>query len=264
MDLRARNEESLIDMNFSGLFTNAAKTVKSNSPEIFTALAVTGVVTTAYLTAKAAYVASEIINANESAGGVHNDRLERFKERARQTWRLYIPAGISGGLTVGCIIGASKASNSRTTAAVTAYSISERAFTEYREKVIEQLGKGKEQKVRDKIAQERVEKTPPGSKEVIIAGTGHVLCCELFTHRYFRSDMETLRKAQNDINARIVNDVYVSLDEFYDLIGLSYTSNSSNLGWDANKLMELQFSTVLSDNGEPCLAFEYNYTKPLK
>ncbi len=76
--------------------------------------------------------------------------------------------------------------------------------------------------------------------------------------------METLRKAQNDVNARVVNDMYVTLDEFYDIVGLSHTSNSNNLGWDSTKLMELLFSTVLGEGGEPCLAFEYNYTKPLR
>ncbi len=76
--------------------------------------------------------------------------------------------------------------------------------------------------------------------------------------------METLRKAQNDINSQVVNQAYVTLEEFYDLVGLPNTSNASNLGWDSDKLMALQFSTVLSEAGEPCLAFDYNYTKPLK
>ncbi len=99
---------------------------------------------------------------------------------------------------------------------------------------------------------------------MIIVGNGTVLCCELYTNRYFRSDMESLRKAQNDINAMIISDLYVTLDEFYNLIGLPYTSKSSDLGWNFDKLMELQFSTVLSEGGEPCLAFDYNYTKSIK
>ncbi len=76
--------------------------------------------------------------------------------------------------------------------------------------------------------------------------------------------METLKKAQNDINARIINEMYVTLDELYDILGLSYTSNSSELGWNSDKLMELRFSTVMAEGGEPCLAFDYNYTKPIK
>ena len=243
-------------MNLPIFLTRATKSLKRNSPEVLTALGVSGVLSTSYLVGKASF---------EASGKLESEMPDMsVKEKVKIVWKCYIPAGISGTLTIGFIIGATKASGRRTAAAVAAYSLTERVFAEYREKVVEEIGKGKEQKIRDEVVQDRVSKIPPGSREVIIAGTGHVLCCELFTHRYFRSDMETLRKAQNDINARVVNDRYVALDEFYDLIGLAYTSNSSYLGWDSDKLMDLEFSTVISDGGEPCLAFDYNYTKPLK
>lgn len=251
-------------MKPADIFTNTLKMLKSNSPEILTALGVSGLVTTAYLTAKAAFKASDVVRENEAAAGPHEERKERIKERTKLVWKLYVPAGISGALTITCIICSSKASGRRTTAAVTAYSLTERAFSEYKEKVVEQIGQGKEQKLRDELAQERVTKNPVGSREVIVVGKGHVLCCELFTNRYFRSDMETLRKAQNDINMKVNNHHYVTIDEFYDIIGLPYTSNSNFFGWDSDKQMELKFTTVLTEDGEPCLAFDYNYTKPLK
>lgn len=250
-------------MTLQAIFSNTLKQVKSNSPEILTALSVSGVLTTSYLVGKASYKASEIINDNERQEGVIQDRKERIKHRVKHTWRLYVPAGISGALTIGCIIGSSKANSRRTAAAVTAYSISERAFAEYREKVVEQLGNNKEQKIRDDLAQERVSNKPP-SGEIVVVGDGHVLCCELYTQRYFRSTMEALRKAGNDINAKILQDVYVPLDEFYDLVGLEYTSMSNRMGWDSDKLMELRFTAVFGPGSEPCLAFDYNYVKPLR
>lgn len=249
-------------MKLSDLFSNGLKAVKSNAPEILTALGVSGVITTSYLTGKAAYEASRLINESESQRGAYNDPKERFKERFKSTWTLYIPAGVSGCLTVGCIVGAYRGSNRRTAAAVTAYSLTERAFTEYREKVVEQIGKGKEQKLRDELSQDSVAKNPP--RDVVMVGGGHVLCYEQYTGRYFLSDMETLQKALNAINYKIVHQFYVSLEEFYDLIGLENTTNSSNLGWDSDRLLELEFSTVLSSDGRPCLAFKYSYLKPLK
>jgi hypothetical protein len=245
-------------MNFSVIFENARKTIKTNSPEILTALGVSGVITTAYLTGKAAFEAAEVLRGSD----IPTDRKERIKEEIKQTWILYIPAGISGVITIGCIVGASKTNSRRTAAAVTAYSLTERAFSEYKEKVVEEFGKGKEQKIRDQIAQDRV--TNDGSKkDIVVVGAGDVLCCELYTRRYFKSDMEALRKAQNDINSKIIHELYVTLDELYNLLGLTSTSVSGNLGWDSDKMLELQFSTVLTENGEPCLAFEYNYLKPL-
>ena len=116
--------------------------------------------------------------------------------------------------------------------------------------------------IRDEIAQDRVTKSPP--TEVIITDRGDVLCCELYTGRYFRSEMETLRKAQNDINHEMISgSPYATLADFYYIVGLPVTSVSQNVGWDVDRIMELKFSTVLSDDDKPCLAFEYNYIQPL-
>lgn len=77
------------------------------------------------------------------------------------------------------------------------------------------------------------------------------------------SDMETLRRAQNTLNDRLLKHDYATLDDFYHLVGLSNTSSSSEIGWKSNRLMELDFTTTLSSDGRPCLAFDYNYTTTL-
>lgn len=249
-------------MQPSIFFNRAVKAIKSNAPEILTALGVTGVVTTSYLVGKASFKAAKILEEEQASDAWgHVNTKEQVIRQTKLTWKCYIPAGVSGVVTIACIIGSSKANGRRTAAAVTAYSLTERAYSEYKEKVVEQLGKNKEQKIRDEIAQDTVTKNPP-SKEVIVLGGGQVLCCELWTHRYFKSDMESLRKAENDINAMIVNTFYVTLDEFYDLLNLPHTSSSDKMGWDSDKLLELQFSSVISEDGEPCLAFDYNYLRP--
>lgn len=247
-------------MNLNILLSRGLKTVKRNSPEIMTGLGVAGVLTTSYLTGKASYEAAEVLRGTDTP----SDRTERIKTQVKHTWRLYIPAGVSGALTIGCIIGASKSNAQRTTAAVAAYSLTEKAFSDYREKVVEQIGKTKEQGIRDSIAQDKLDANPVGSKEVVIIGGGHVLCCELYTNRYFRSDVETLRKAENTINKKLLNELYVSLDEFYYILGLQSTTESANMGWDSDILLELRFTSALAENSEPCLAFEYNYVKPLR
>lgn len=239
----------------SDIIRQFRKTFQSNAPEILTALAASGVVTTAYLTGKASF---------KAAGKLESEAPDMpLVDKTKKVWKCYIPPAISGCLTIGCIVASSKGYSRRTTAAVTAYSLTERAFSEYKEKIADQIGSGREKKVRDDIAQDKVKNSSP-KQEIVVVGPGYVMCCELFTQRYFRSNMETLRKAENEINQRINRDRYVSLDEFYDLLELQHTSHSGNIGWDSDKLMELKFTTVLSDNGEPCLAFDYSYTKPLK
>lgn len=251
-------------MSLSHILNNTTKLLKSNSPAILTAVGAVGVVTTAYLTGRATVQAVRTIDEMEQADrpmSYMDPPRERALRNAKVVWKLYIPPVASGAISVGCILAASRVNSRRTAAAVTAYSLGERAFSEYREKVVEQIGKTKEQAIRDSVAQARVANGEAGT--LIITGKGDVTCCELPTGRYFKSDMETLRRAENEINAKINRERYVTLDEFYDIIGIPHTSKSDLLGWDSDKLMELKFSTCISPGGEPCLAFDYNYTKPL-
>jgi len=81
--------------------------------------------------------------------------------------------------------------------------------------------------------------------------------------RYFACDIEKLRKTQNELNARLIKHDYATLDDFYYMLGLRQTTVSGTMGWTSDKMMELIFSTTLSDDGRPCLTFEYNYTKTL-
>src|SRR5687768_11809329 len=118
-------------MNLQHLVNTSIKKLKSNSPAILTAVGVSGVLTTSYLIARASFEASLIIAQNEKTEGVIDDPKERFKERTKQVWRLYIPAGISGALTIGCIVGSSRISGRRASAAYAAYSLSDLAFSEY-------------------------------------------------------------------------------------------------------------------------------------
>jgi hypothetical protein len=239
-------------MNISSVITDLGKQVKGNAPEILAALGLTGVVTTSYLTAKAAIKMTQDEDADPNA---------TKKENVKRYWKLYIPPAVSGALTMACIVGSSQASGRRTAAAITAFSVTEKAFADYKDRVVDQVGKNQEQKIRDRIVQEKIEQKP-ASGQVIFAGTGHVLCCEMFTERYFRSDSQTLQKAQDAINVRIGDDLYVMLSEFYDLIGLPHTSQSDYVGWK-EKPMELRISAVLAENKEPCLGFDYSYVVPL-
>jgi hypothetical protein len=184
------------------------------------------------------------------------------KEKAKLIWQLYIPTTVSTVLTIGCIIGGARIGTKRAAAAYSLLTVSEQAFVEYKEKVVEQIGEKKEQKVRDEIAQDRVNQSSPQAG-VVIVSAGQVLCYEMHTGRYFNCDMETIRKAQNTINAKLIREMEASLSDFYYLVGLPPTSYSSGTGWNSDKMLELSFSTVLSDDGRPCISFEYNYIKPL-
>lgn len=235
----------------NSIMKKSQKYVFDNSPAILTAFGVVGTVTTAFLAGKASFRAAEIIIEEQE----HENEYLETRERVELTWQLYIPAVASGVLTVGAIIGANYVSTRRAAALATAYAITERAFDEYREKVTEKVGEKKEQKIRDEIAQDTVDRYP--ASEMRVYGDGDVLCYDKYSGRYFKSDMESLRKVENDVNHNIIHNFYATLQDFYDRIGLDRTGYSDEVGWNADHLLELRFSATISDDGRPCMVIDY-------
>lgn len=228
------------------------KLAVDNSPAILTAIGVTGTVSTAYLTGKASVKAHRILEKQR-----RNISDLTLREETKLTWKVFIPPVASGAATITCIICATRIGTRRAAAMAAAYSVSEKAWSEYKEKVVERLGADKEEKIRTEIAQKRMDENPVVQREVFITSNGDVLCYDTISGRYFTSNVEALRKAQNDINQRILMDMYASLYDFYDLIGLPTTPYSNEVGWNADVLLDLEFSTVLATDGRPCLSVEY-------
>lgn len=249
-------------MSINHVLNRVIKKTKMNSPEIMTALAAGGVVATAYLSAKGAFQASRKLNQEDA----NPWEQQTFMDKAKIVWPDFVPAAIVGGTTVACVIGSHRVHTRRTAAAVAAYSLTERAFAEYRDKVQETLGKNKADKVQSAVVEDQMQNVHPHSqaREVIIAAGGDSLCCDLTTGRYFESDMQTLKAAVNRVNERLLKERWMSVKEFYHEIDVYPNHHIDNLGWDLDTgLMDLVFTPTLTDQGVPCLAFTFNYTKPL-
>lgn len=246
-------------MNTKGI-SNFIKTVgnklSEHSPEILTGIGITGLLSTTVLAVKATPKALHLIDEKKEEN--NTDELTNM-EVVKTCWKCYIPAAVTASVSVACLIGANSVNSKRNAVLATAYKLSESAFSEYKEKVIETIGEKKEEEVRDKIAKDRIEKNPVNNNEVIITGKGDVLCYDVVSGRYFKSDVDKIRKAENTLNKKLMNDMYCSLNEFYDLIGLPFTQMGFDLGWNVNdSLVEIEFSTQLSEDDTPCVVIQYS------
>jgi len=243
------------------IFKRLGKFTADNSPTILTAIGAAGVVTTAYLAAKASFKVARILEEDENEArvrtGDHGYEFNRVA-KLKKAWPHYIPAIGVACMSVGCIIMANGISTRRSAGLVTAFALSERAFNEYREKVVEKLGDNKERDLRDEVAQERITKTS-NLGDTFIVGEGTVLCFESFTGRYFLSDMEELKRAQNNVNYKVLNDNYASLTDLYNEIkALDRTAYSDEVGWNTDRLLELSFSATITEGGKPCIVVDYH------
>lgn len=242
-------------MTIRTILKTVEKFVTDNSPGILTGLAVAGTITTAILTGRAAFTASLHMNV------VDPDCDASTKEIAKETWRFYIPAMVSGTTTITCIIAANHIGTRRTAAVAAAFQLSEKLATEYKERVVETLGKQKEEKMRSELAAERMDKTP-GANQIIIVGSETIFLDEM-SGRFFKHEVEKVRKAVNDINYKVNNDFYASLSDFYDLIGLERTTFSDDVGWNADSQLDVTYTATIMKDGRPAIAISFG-TQPIR
>lgn len=240
-------------MNRAEISRRVVQVLSDNSPHILTGFSVAGAVGTAYLTAKSTFQAAKELDKLP-------DQEERtFKSDVMVVWKLYIPPAGALIFTVVAIILVNRIGTRRAAAVAAAYSLTEKAFTEYRDKVKEKIGEAKETKIRDDVAQDRLNKDPVTKREIIFATNGNSLCYDSLTGRYFPGDVEDMRQAQNDLNESILTGGgYVSLSQFYDKIGLPPTALSEEMGWNLDNLVQIDFSAVLADDGRPCISIDYH------
>ena len=238
--------------------------LSKHSPEILVGFGIAGMITTTVLAVKATPKALCLMEEKKKELDV--DKLTPV-ETVKTTWKCYVPAAVSGVASVACIIGANTVNIRRNAALATAYKLSETAFTEYREKVVETIGEKKERVVRDKVSEEQIKNNPISKTDVIITGRGNTLFYDNHSARYFYSDLEKIKKAENVLNKRILCDPFdagVTLNDFYREIGLPETTVGERLVWNVNiGLIDIYPSAQMADEGsdhegEPCIVINYN------
>lgn len=233
-------------MEFSQIGRSFGHFIRQNSTTILASTAVVGAISTGVLAAKGA----RIQGIDEAVGGTPDD----IRDAVRKYWKLYIPAAAVGTATVVCIIGVNHVGMRRTAAVATAYGITERAFADYQAKVRTMFGEKKDQAVRDEIAKDQMNTTPL-SGQAVVFGTGDHTCYDTLSGRYFKGQIEKIRRVENDINASLLHGQdSVSQNEFYLALGIPELPNGDGVGWSDENLMELIFSSHLSDDGTPCIA----------
>lgn len=246
-------------LNVSKLCKDAKTIVSKRSPEILTGLGIAGMISTTVLAVQATPKALDLIARAEDKkfDNGHGNKLT-VSEKMKVAWKPYIPAAITGIASISCIIGASSVHAKRNAAIAAAYNLSQTALTEYKEKVVETIGEKKEQAIKDKIAKDKIKKDPVSKSEVIVTGKGNTLCYDAFNSRYFYSDIDQIKRAINELNRIMLNQMYVSLNDFYDELNLKHSGNGDELGWKLDDgFIEVDFSSQLSDDGRPCLVIEY-------
>lgn len=229
------------------------KLISKNSPTILTGVSVAGLVTTTVMAVRATPKACRLIDEWEYKNG-----FPKKMDVVKITWKCYVPAVIMGSVTIACMISANSINLRRYAALASVYSLSEAALKEYQAKVVETIGAGKERQIKDEIAKDKVMNNPPKDGEVILTGKGDTLCLEWLSGRYFRSNIDKIKKAENDLYADLLQDDFISVNDVYYALGLANTGLGDEMGWKVDDgKFAFDFSSQLTPDGEPCLVVNY-------
>ena len=241
--------------NINEAFKSLKRSTSKYSPQILTGLGIAGVVTTTVLAIKATPKAVKLV---EEEAYERKEELTPM-EVVKVTWKCYIPTAVSMATSITCLICANSVNTKRNAALAAAYKFSETAFIEYKDKVVETIGEKKEKTVREKIAEDKVKNNPPTQNTIIMTDSGAELFLEPVSGRYFKSDMEKIRRIENECNKKMLHDIngYMSLNDFYDELGLEHSSIGYELGWNSYSLLEIDYIPQLLEDDKLCVVLEY-------
>lgn len=241
-------------MNVSEVVNHVKVEACKNSPSILMGIGIAGMLTSTVLAVKATPKAIRLITEKENEKEADLTKTEIVKA----TWKCYIPSVVTSGLSIACLIGSNNINLRRNAALATAYSISENALRLYQEKVVEEIGEKKERAIRDEVAKEKINRDPIVNKEVIITGRGEQLCYDSVGGRYFKCDIEKIRKIEAKLNKRLFSEMFVSLNDFYYEVGMTCTELGDELGWNVDDgQIDFDFSSQLAADDTPCLVIGY-------
>ena len=231
---------------------------KKHSPEILVGLGIAGAASSVIFAIKATPKAVILLDEKKKELGV--EKLEA-KEIIKTAAPVYIPTAVTFAVSTACIIGASSVNARRNAALTAAYTLSESTLRTYRDKVLETVGEDKEREIRQAAAIEQQQKTPEPKNLIVNSAAGQIKCFDSLSGRYFVSTKNQIDKAVNEFNRQLRDDMRMSLNEWYDMIGLDQNKLGDLMSWDIDHgYIETCYASRLDEEGMPCLVV--NYVEP--
>ncbi len=246
--------------NLNSLFHRSKLHLKRASPTILTYVAAIGVVATSVMAVKATPKAMMLL---EHATDEKGEELTKL-EVVRVAGPVYIPALAIGVSTISCIFGANVLNKRNQASLISAYAMLSESYQQYRRAANTVYGEDADSKIKAQMAKDTYISDGWGYSVYspdLDSESEKILCYDLFSQRYFTSTMAAVLNAQYHVNRNLQLRGEVSINEFYEFLGIDKIENGNNIGWSINELIEggimwLDFDnkhTVMDDGLECCV-----------
>lgn len=253
---------------FQKLCGKSERYLKHNSSTILTLLGAVGVVGTTVLAVKATPKAMKLLEEAKKEKGEELTKLEVVKIAGPA----YIPSVVVGTTTVACIFSANMLNKHHQAAITSAYALVDQSYKKYRGKLKELYGEEADIQIRDAIARDTIERNEdvsgyvPGMNSLTTQSGEKYLFFEDYRGNYFEATIEAVQNAEYHLNRNFSMRGYVTLNEFYEFLGLEPTKEGSVLGWDCSRLIEKYEATWIdfdhrlikvTDDGLECYIIDF-------
>lgn len=221
---------------------------------VLTILSCVGVVSTAVLAVKATPKAMLLLEEKP-------DDISMV-EKTLTVAPVYIPAMVSGVATVGCILGINVLSKRQQAALASMYALVSNRYRRYQDKVREIYGEEAHQNIVDRVAKEECADISPNWFD-----GGKHLFYDDYSGRYFEKTVLEVLQAEYSLNRNYCRDGGVSVNEFYELLGLPPINDGDDIGWTFSDYeaywVDFDHQIVTLDDGLQCCII-YTALTPIK
>lgn len=254
-------------MSIKDITSKVVNGAKKHSPEILIGMGVTGMIASTVLAVRATPKALELIEDKKDELDV--DWLTK-KEIVEAAWRPYVPSIALSVVSAACIIGGTTTNLKRNAALATVYSISENTLKEYQRRTVEIVGEEKAKEIEREVSRGKAREnisivSTDDSQFLCNTGDGNTLFYDTLSGRYFRSSVNSVDRAINNINKMMLTEHYITINEFYNELGIPTIGAGSLIGWIIDREMaDISYDSDLDENGNPYVVIEYkNKPRPL-
>lgn len=246
---------------------NAGRTgllVKKHSPEILIGVGIAGVITSTVMACRSALKIETVLDeAKNKIDKIHlgketlkpevynetdykKDMTIAYAQTGFELFKLYAPSITLGALSIGCILGGYGIMRKRNIALMAAYKTVEQSFTDYRKRVVDELGEEKDREFKYGMKKEKIKVTEVGPdgkekksvKEVNVMDPNNISeYAKFFDNSSVRWEdnpeynMTFLKCQQNYANDMLKANGHLFLNEVYDMLGIPRTRAGAVVGW---------------------------------
>ena len=225
--------------------------IRKGAPIALSVLSCAGVIGTGVMSAKA------------------GKRVATEKAPDEPSWKYYLPAVGVGALTIGCIAGAHILNKKQQAALLAGQLALVQSYSEYKRAITERFGEEEAIAIEEQIAVQQCE-----NKELYAPSISGFTTLDVFDPQkpmlfqeeaggtIFESTLSKVIQAEYHLNRNFVLGGEISMNDFYNFLGLHCDERAKDVGWCINDDMYwIDFNHRIGrlDNGETGCIIEFMY-----